>query len=372
MSKQAVLHICLSNGWGGLEMYPIRTGGKFKEKGWNVLGLCLKNSRVAKGMREQGIEIYEVSSKWEAILKLAQIKRWLTENDTNLIHCHKSGDIVVAALLDTLSAYKVIFTEHMGVTRPKKDVYHRWVYRHVDQVLSISEATKKRNLNALPVPAEKIQRLWLGTEISPAIEDIDVISDLRNELSIPTKAIVIGTVGRFGTAKGQRELLSAFIDLAKQYPLQPLHLLMVGGLKQGQGSDLDLVKELQNTIKQSGLIHQIHLPGFRKDTNNMLAVMDIVAILSHNEAFGLTVIEAMAAKKLVLGANTGAIPEILGEDYPYKVNPLNVDEITEKLTTMVTKIDTSRSLAYQLQERASQHFNIQKHVDQLESIYNDI
>jgi glycosyltransferase involved in cell wall biosynthesis len=372
MSKQAVLHICLSKGWGGLEMYPIRTGGKFKENGWKVLGLCLKGSRVAKGMREQGIKTYEVSSKWEAILKLTQIKRWLAENNTNLIHCHKSGDIVVAALLDTLSSYRVIFTEHMGVTRPKKDLYHRWVYSHVDQVLSISEATKKRNLNALPVPAEKIQRLWLGTEISPAMEDTGVITRLRNELGIPNEAIVIGTVGRFGTAKGQRELLNAFIDLAKQNPIQPLHLLIVGGLEPDQGSDLALVKELQNTIKQSGLSHQIHLPGFRKDTGNMLAVIDIVAILSHNEAFGLTVIEAMAAKKLVLGANTGAIPEILGEDYPYTVNPLDIDEIKENLTTMVIKLNTTRPLAHQLQERASQQFNMQKHVVQLESIYNDI
>ena len=168
MSNQAVLHICLSKGWGGLEMYPIRTGGQFREKGWKVLGLCLKGSRVAQGMREQGIETYEVESKFASFRQLNRIHQWLQKNGVNLIHCHKSGDLVVAALLDTLSSYRIIFTEHMGVTRPKKDMYHRWVYSHVDQVLSISEATKKRNLKALPVPAEKIQRLWLGTEIRPS------------------------------------------------------------------------------------------------------------------------------------------------------------------------------------------------------------
>ncbi|GAB3529071.1 glycosyltransferase family 4 protein [Photobacterium alginatilyticum] len=370
MSNQAVLHICLSKGWGGLEMYPIRTGGQFREKGWKVLGLCLKGSRVAQGMREQGIETYEVDSKFASIRQLNRIHQWLKQNGVNLIHCHKSGDLVVAALLDTLSSYRVIFTEHMGVTRPKKDMYHRWVYSHVDQVLSISEATKKRNLKALPVPAEKIQRLWLGTEIRPAIDDTELVLKTKKELGIPDDATVIGTVGRFNHAKGQKELLDAFIALVRQNPEQNLHLLMVGGLQADQGSDVELVEEIQATIKQSGLSEQIHLPGFRKDTENMLAVMDIVAILSHNEAFGLTVIEAMAANKLILGANTGAIPEILGESYPFTVNPLDSNLIQLKLVKIISESENISIVGQKLGLRAKTHFDISKHIENLAVVYN--
>ncbi|OLQ78866.1 hypothetical protein BIT28_26490 [Photobacterium proteolyticum] len=368
MSNQAVLHICLSKGWGGLEMYPIRTGGQFREKGWKVLGLCLKGTRVAQGMREQGIETYEVESKFAVLKQLKLIHQWLKQNDVNLIHCHKSGDLVVAALLDTISSYRVLFTEHMGVTRPKKDIYHRWVYSHVDQVLSISEATKKRNLKALPVPAKKIQRLWLGTEIHPAIDDPNHVLKVRKELGIPDDAIVIGTVGRFNHAKGQKELLNAFIALVNQNPDQPFHLLMVGGLQADQGSDIELVEDIQATIKDSGLSKQIHLPGFRSDTENMLAVMNIVAILSHNEAFGLTVIEAMAAEKLILGANTGAIPEILGENYPFTVNPLKVSDIQHQLNEMSINLIAFSPLAQQLKSRAKELFCIEVHNDNLEQI----
>lgn len=45
----------------------------------------------------------------------------------------------------------------------------------------------------------------------------------------------------------------------------------------------------------------------------MLSLMDIVCIPSYNEAFGLTVIKAMAAGNAIIGANTGAIPEVLGD-----------------------------------------------------------
>lgn len=36
--KPAILHICLSTGWGGLEMYPSRMGKEFIDKGYRVFG----------------------------------------------------------------------------------------------------------------------------------------------------------------------------------------------------------------------------------------------------------------------------------------------------------------------------------------------
>ncbi len=39
--------------------------------------------------------------------------------------------------------------------------------------------------------------------------------------------------------------------------------------------------------------------------------MDIVCVPSRNEAFGLTVIEAMAAGKAVVGSDSGALPELI-------------------------------------------------------------
>ncbi|UXI01457.1 glycosyltransferase family 4 protein [Photobacterium sp. TY1-4] len=370
-NNRAVLHICLSKGWGGLEMYPIRTGKQLIDKGWKVLGLCIRGTRVAEGMREQGFEVFEINSKAAVLPQLMTLKRWLAAHHVNVIHCHKSGDVVVAALLDTVGDFKVIFTEHMGSSSSRNDLYHRWVYRHVDQVLSISNFTKQRNIKALPVPVEKIHRLWLGTDIRPAIDDPAQIATIREGLGIPPQAIVIGTVGRIDKGKGQRELLEAFLSLTQQHPALPLHLLIVGGLNAEQGSDDGIVAEMQQAITSSGMASQIHLVGFRRDTGNMLAAMDICAILSHQEAFGLTVIEAMAARKLILGASTGAVPEILGEHYPYITDPLDIRAITDTLATIVSELESLKPLSLALQQRAAQHFSTETHIAALELIYDE-
>ncbi|MGR5128412.1 glycosyltransferase family 4 protein [Photobacterium swingsii] len=368
-TNNAVLHICLSDGWGGLEMYPIRTGKALLEQNWQVLGLCLKGTRVAQGMKEAGMSIFEIDSKWDLFKKITKVNAWLKGHNTTLIHAHKSGDLVFAALLDTIASYRIIFTEHMGVTRPKKDLYHKWVYSHVDKILSISDETKARNLKALPVPADKIQRLWLGTEITPPITDTQLISNIRQELSISPDAKVIGTLGRMGSGKGQLELLEAFIQLKANGEHPDVHLLIVGGLSKDEGSNEDVVQKLQSLTKQHQLEEFVHFSGFRRDTKNMLATMDIVAILSHNEAFGLTVIEAMAAGKLILGSNTGAIPEILGEGYPFTVNPQNMSNIAIKLAHILESLPIN-DISDTSYHRAMKNFSQKAHLSKLIEIYD--
>lgn len=367
MAKQNILHICLSHGWGGLEMYPLRIGKEFLNKGHNVYGLCLANSRVAEGMQEAGINTFEVENKKHLLFQLIKLNRWLKENSIDVIHCHKSGDVVIAALLDTFSSRKTIFTEHMGVTRPKKDLYHRWVYSHVDQVISISDETYNRNIKALPVPLNKIQRLWLGTEMYTPIESKEEIKTIKEDLSIPINAEVVGVTGRIARGKGQGELLSAFISLEQQYP--NLHLLIVGGLTVEQGSENEFVTQLQTTVKEHNLEHRVHFSGFRSDTKRMYAAMDIVCLPCHHEAFGLTVIEAMAAKKAIVGANTGALPEIL-EDTAQLCNPLAPNEIADSIEHYINNPQVRHQTAEKAYTRATNEFSMQAHINKLSSIYS--
>lgn len=368
MTKPAILHICLSQGWGGLEMYPIRTGKEFLERGYKVYGLCTSGTQVAQGMQSSGIETFEISSKGKLIAsKLLRLNHWLKQRNVKIIHCHKSGDILVSALLSLLTRRKTFFTEHMGVTRPKKDLYHKWAYSHIDQIFSISNETYKRNLEALPVPEDRITRLWLGTDIpEQPIDNQSQIATIKFEVGLPRDSIIIGNLGRVCSGKGQMELLEAFNLLKDTYP--ELHLLLVGGLDVSEGSDNSFVHKLKDKIKHLNLTQRVHLAGFRTDTNRMLAAMDIVCLPNHNEAFGLTAIEAMAAKKPIVASNTGALPEILLST-AILTNPLEPQRIAASLESYLldNKLMKKNSvLAYQ---RAQSEFSINVHIEKLSGYY---
>ncbi len=350
-------------------MYPIRTGKEFLERGYKVYGLCTSDTQVANGMRNAGIETFEISSKTQLVTpQLLKLNQWLEKRNVEIVHCHKSGDILASALLSLFNRRKTFFTEHMGVTRPKKDLYHKWAYSHVNQVFSISDETFKRNLKALPVPENRITRLWLGTDIpEQTIDNQNQIATIKVELGLPTDSIIIGNLGRVCSGKGQMELLEAFSLLKDKYP--ELHLLLVGGLDVSEGSDNTYVDKLKDKINHLDLTQRVHLAGFRTDTNRMLATMDIVCLPNHNEAFGLTAIEAMAAKKPIIAANTGALPEILVST-ALLTNPFEPQRIADSIESYLLDkklMEKNSILAYQ---RAQSEFSMSAHIERLATYYH--
>jgi glycosyltransferase involved in cell wall biosynthesis len=234
-------------------------------------------------------------------------------------------------------------------------------------VLSISNETYQRNIKALPVSIEKIERFWLGTDIpSIPIDSQAEIEAIKNELNIPVATTVIGNVGRICSGKGQMELIEAFAILAPSHPL--IHLLLVGALDVSEGSDTAFVTQIRSRVEELKLADRIHLAGFRKDTDRMLAAMDVVCLPNHNEAFGLTAIEAMAAKKAIVGANTGALPEIL-EPVALLCNPLAPDKIAQNIETYLHDTEMRSENAKLAFERAQKEFSMTSHISKLTGYY---
>ncbi|WP_407331946.1 glycosyltransferase family 4 protein [Enterovibrio sp. 27052020O] len=369
-NKPGILHICLSTGWGGLEMYPARMGKEFIDKGYRVFGLASENSRVANAMKDAGMDVFTVPKK-SALFgpTLFALNNWLKANDVQIVHCHKSGDILISALLSLLTRRYTVFTEHMGVKRPKKDIYHRWVYKHVDQVLSISNETYQRNIKALPVPESNIERLWLGTYIEEKTFDEATRPHLlADEYGLSHDTLFIGSVGRICDGKGQADLLAGFELIAKDYP--NAHLVLIGGLNPDEGADETFSGLLQEKARTSPFADRIHLAGYRKNVPTLLEEIQIVCLPYWNEAFGLTAIEAMAQHCALVVSNTGALPEILEETGVY-CTPQDAASIAAGLKHYLDDDVLRESNAIKAYHRALQHFSMQGHADKLEAIYLD-
>ncbi|MDC0612266.1 glycosyltransferase family 4 protein [Vibrio sp.] len=368
MSKFVVLHICLSKGWGGLEMYPIRTGKWLQEQNCSVLGLAIEGTPTHTGMCDAGFETFNTKSKGRLISRqLPALIKWIKKKRVNIIHCHKSGDLLIAALLKSfVPTVRVIFTEHMGVKRPKKDIYHRWVYHHIDQVLSISNETYKRNIEALPVPKEKVERLWLGTPIPDLIQSKQYLSDIKTTYNVPLDKRVIGIVGRISPGKGHLELIKAFQVVHDRIP--NTRLLIVGGLNEEQGADLDYLDSVQKEIAQHSLQQHVIFTGFSNDVHALYSIMDVVCLPYANEAFGLTAIEAMSAGRPIAASNTGALPEII-DTSGLHFDPTVPSDIASKLISILQDTELATQLGSSARKRAEEEFSATTHITKLLKYY---
>ena len=306
VEKESILQIYLSNGWGGLEIYLIRISKEFISKGYKVFGLCLAGTKAAKEMQAAGIKTFEVKSRKHLILKqLNSVNDWLVANKVQVTHAHKSKDVLISALLNSLTARKAFFTEHVGGKSSKKDIYHRLTYRHLRKVFSISQDTYQRNLRTLPVPSEKIVKLWHGVKIFSLPSEEEILA-CRNALNIRSTRFLIGCVGRLLDEKGQLDLLKAFKIITRRR--NDCELFLVGSLKETEDTNIPFVKKLEAYIQSERLTDKVSLLGYRSDIFEILTAMDITCIPSHNEAFGLTAIEAMSSQKAIVASNSGALP----------------------------------------------------------------
>jgi glycosyltransferase involved in cell wall biosynthesis len=334
--------------------------------------LALSGSRVAESLREAGIEPLLVSSKGRALLGLPRLLRFVKDHDIGVIHCHKSSDLRLGALLATVRpGLRLFFTDHMGVTRPKKDLYHRWVYGKVTRLFSISEATRQRNLAAFPLPAARIRRLYLGIDtddFAPRLTT-DETSALRASLGIPEGAVAIGLPGRLTPGKGQELWIEALAGLAEEAPDLAWQGVLIGGLLGSEGSDEAYVACLRALVSEHGLEDSITFAGFRPDLPRLFEALDIVCVPSLNEAFGLTVIEAMAAGKVVIGADSGAIPELIDSSTGRLACPDSPRAWTEWMAILAG----NRELRERLGRAARQHvldgFTLKAHVAELVAEY---
>ncbi len=124
---------------------------------------------------------------------------------------------------------------------------------------------------------------------------------LRRELRAEGRRKVVTCVSRLAPEKGVDLLIRAFARVGRDA------LLLVAG----DGPELGACRALAASL---GLADHVRFLGLRDDVERLYAASDLVVVPSlWDEAFGLVVVEAMAAGKPVVVTASGAMPELVGE-----------------------------------------------------------
>ena len=124
---------------------------------------------------------------------------------------------------------------------------------------------------------------------------------LRHDLGIPADAPLIGIVGRLVPIKALDLFLDAAALIVKDNP--SVHFAIVG--------DGELWDQLHDDVAARGLAHHVHFSGWRADLAAVYGDLDIVVCCSRNEGTPVSLIEACAAGRAVIGTRVGGVPDII-------------------------------------------------------------
>jgi len=219
--------------------------------------------------------------------------------------------------------------------------------QHADEVITVSEWSKKDIHKFLNIPLGKIKTAY------PSIgEEFFEQSSSNKDNKILEKYGVFGRyifyIGGFDFRKNVPGLLEAFAKLLENYEVSDINLVL-GGEDKSQFSKL--FTDTKREIERLGIEDKINLIGFveQKDLPALYRNCELFVLPSLYEGFGLMPLEAMASGAPTAVSKTSSLPEVGGDAVLY-FNPHDTDEMAR----VMGKVLRNNKLRLRLSEKGKE------------------
>jgi glycosyltransferase involved in cell wall biosynthesis len=364
-----ILYSCLSKSWGGLEMYTLTSIQQLLKRDIKVELICSAESRIHIEANNLGIILHPIkASGYFHPLTTIRLSLLIRNNNYSVVHTQASKDLwlLVPALFLANSKIPLFLTKQVGSFIVKKDFLHSVLYKRVRKIFSISTVIKNNLIKTTPVKASDIINLPNGIDTKKFDPEKVNGRKIRDEFNIKSEEIVIGMLARFTRGKGHEEFLWAAKELNKDY--FNLKFLVVGEPSRGESEYGDKIKLLARDYELNNLI----FAGYRADTPEVLAAMDIFAFPSHSEAFGIALVEAMAMKKpSVCSRAEGVLDITVDNQTTYLFENKDAADLKAKLKLLIDSKETRNRFGENARKRALENFDIESVTDKVIQIYQD-
>jgi glycosyltransferase involved in cell wall biosynthesis len=287
----------------------------------------------------------------------------------SLVHFHFVRAHSPLLAIARAAGAKVMVTDHMtlraGLGGPLRALYKRargWLFnRLAHRRVAVSRCVAESVRVAEHVPVARQSIIEHGIDL-PRFVAADGLA-VREELAAGARPIV-ACVSRLDEDKGVETLLAAHAKVGRD-----ALLVLVG--------DGPLRRRLETMAAQLGLQDHVRLLGLRNDVERIYAAADVVACPSHGElfpeAFGLAVVEAMAAGKPVVVSDSGAMPEVVAHGrYGLVVPRKDPVALAGAIGRLIDDHLLAARLGQAAQARARERYAMEAWIDATAALYAEL
>ncbi len=234
------------------------------------------------------------------------IKNLLQKVAPDLIHINNGGyPAAESCLVTSLSSRKLGYKNVMQInnipSRWQKKFWDRIIRKSSDGFIVASEYTSKNLGEIRRITNNNV--FTLRDNVKDATPN-RLIEDVRKELGVTTKDVLLIEVALIENRKGQLELLQSLLKLRDKHVsfYERMKLLLVG-----TGPNEEKAK---NFVKENNLDGKVIFYGFRNDYVDYLNAADVAVLPSlYNEDMPLINLTAMSLAKPIVSTYVAGIPE---------------------------------------------------------------
>ena len=321
----------------------------FLENSFDVWGVSAPGALAERAVREEGIKFFPVDfcrsmSVCADLRCLFRLIRFLRRESFDIVEAGtgKAGPIaMVAALLAgvrnrVFTLHGVWYDEYRGLKRLLASMVDKIACVCARRVFVVSHELRQRYIDHGLLESSKAFVIRYGScngvDVNRFSRNKDTLAAavrIRNELSIPDSAFVLGFVGRASINKGIRELAAAFQKL-QETPDDNIYLLIVGPFDYMGGAT---PKHIIDYFEDSDRVECV---GMVDDVENYYAAIDLLVLPSYREGFGNVNIEAAAMGVPVVATDICGCRESVSDGHTgILVEPKNSQALYNAIVTLI-------------------------------------
>jgi glycosyltransferase involved in cell wall biosynthesis len=363
-----VLHLINYLGGGGSEIYIYTLAKKLHN---NHCKFYIAYSEEGKGLKlfeDLGIETIKLQMNSPFDIKAAnELKKICKELSIDVIHTHFLRENYISILSKLLgNKVRVINTRHMLDKNSKSVIsMNKFFTRFNDSIIAVSSSVRNQMIYDEGLNPNKIKLIYTGVDLEEWSKPSSL--NFRDEYKIPEGEILITTIARFSKEKGHEFLINS-IKYFKDYiktnnPEFKFKFVLVG--------EGELFNDIIDKAKDLQIYDDIIFTGYRRDIKNILKSSDIFILPSNNEAFGLSILEAMAAGLPVITTNSGGTREIINKDFDNGIiiEYGEIHKLSESLIVLIENKELKEQYIANGYKTLSTHFNIEKTIEETYNLY---
>lgn len=347
-----ILHVASGREWRGGQRQTLLLAQGMAARGIAQRLVTRKGSELAQRAAGSGIEI--VAASWSAgldpraLASVVRAARW-----ADLLHAHDSHAVSLAAAASALTDRPFVATRRM--TRRLRSSAP---WRRARAVIAISSAVR----DTLIESGVNRGSIFL---IHPAIDVVLTRKarpiDWNTVAPIPPGAVVVLALAALTPEKGIDLLLDAMGD--RRVASAPIHCVIAG-----KGPESAMLASRASALEPPGRVHFI---GHVADPLPLLATAEALVMPSREEAFGSTILDALALGVPVIAARVGGIPEALSYGGGVTFPAGDWGALATQLASLVADPEGRARMAASARA-AAPHFDLAGMVDRTLAVYRSV
>ena len=361
---------------GGMEFYVEYLSTRLAAKGHEVKVFTSSDKNYSYTQVVDGVEVcrLKVSSKFYNVpISTSLFSTLMSREKPDVVDAHQYPVYFsdVASLVSSLR--KVPLFLHVHVVPDAKSVFSGFALKFYYQLM---ERFTLQASQCIIAPSHVYQLMLARMGVNP--ERIVVVpygvdlrrfhpaqcgGDFKRRFGLEGSKVIL-TVGRLNYQKGFHYLIKAMPKILRAVPNAKLVVV-------GEGELLSYLKGVSNSL---GLSNHVVFTGVlsQSSISEAYACADVFVLPSLFESLGISLLEAQAMNKPVVGTRVGGLPEALAEGKSgILVEAQKPNELAKATIKLLLDKDLAKSMGLYGRKFVVENYDLEKSVDKVLALYEN-